>query len=83
MTVEERIALIEEKHAALAEHVTNLTIMMEAAERRSEEMDKRMDRLEAFGEKTDQRINRVLDVTLRIGADLSERLRKLEEGKAN
>jgi uncharacterized coiled-coil protein SlyX len=69
MSVEQRLALIEERHANLAEHVTQLSTMMT--------------QLEKVQEKTDKRINRLFEITLRIGADFAERLRKLEEDEGS
>ena len=74
LSVEQRLALIEQRHADVAQHVTILTEMQERAEKRTEEIDKRM-------LKTDKRINRLYEITLRIGADFAERLRKLEQGE--
>lgn len=65
MTTEERLALIEERHANLAMHVDTLMRMHVENERRME--------------KTDIRINRLFDITVRIGADFSERIRNLEK----
>jgi len=75
MSTEKRLQLIEERHVNLAQHVTQLSGMMDRLEQLMEKTDQRM-------AKTDKRISRLYDVTLRIGADFAERLRKLEEQDA-
>lgn len=65
MTVEERLALIEERHANLAMHVDTLTRMHMETETRMQ--------------RTDDRIDRLFTITLKIGADFAERIKALEE----
>jgi len=74
MTPEQRFALIEERHASLAQQVTILSEMQVQTERELQEL-KRMQ------EKTDKRINRLFEITLRIGADFATRLNRLEKGE--
>jgi len=74
MTPEQRFALIEERHANLAQQVTILSEMQVQTERELQEL-KRMQ------EKTDKRINRLFEITLRIGADFATRLNRLEKGE--
>ena len=74
MTPEERLANIEEKHANLAQQVTILSEMQVRTE-------KKLEQLERMQEKTDKRINRLFEITLRIGADFATRLNRLEQSE--
>jgi len=65
MTIDERLERLTERHEALTQHVEALT--------------QTVDLLTQAEQRSDKRVNRLYEVTLRIGPDFAERLRKLEE----
>jgi len=65
MTIDERLEI-------LAEHLTTLSGMQIKTE-------ENLQRLEAAQAKADRRLNLLYGITLKIGADFAERLRKLEQ----
>jgi hypothetical protein len=65
MTIDERLERLTERHEALTQHVEALTHTVE--------------QLTQAEQRSDKRLNRLYEITLRIGADFAERLRKLEE----
>jgi archaellum component FlaC len=65
MTIDERIEKLTERHEALAQTVESLTHDVEI--------------LLESQKRADKRINSLYVITLKIGADFAERLRKLEE----
>jgi hypothetical protein len=73
MNIDERLERLTERHEALTLNVELLT-------RDIGDLKKTVDRLVEAGERTDKRLNLLYDITLHIGADFAERLRRLEEG---
>jgi prefoldin subunit 5 len=65
LTIDERLDRLTERHEALTESVESLARTVQA--------------LTQSQQRTDRRLNLLYSITLHIGADFAERLRKLEE----
>ena len=70
---------IDERLDGISQALEIVSGMQHDAERRFERVEQSLEKLEKMQQRTDKRINALLTITLKIGADFAERIKKLEE----